>query len=292
MKKMILTLALMCGCGLGTQAQLLFKIIPCEKAGNDSSKVSASYIIASNSMMNPLGIVSQINGLKNIMTETDQLYLEVNKTAYKNSINEAKKLDNNQKLLSLLTPAQQAKLNAFLKKYMEVDFKSPYIQKKYGNITPAALLEELKTLLFVASHMGEYDPSHTFDEYFEAQAKVNNETIGALTSPDDYINAKYKSDLKEQTKKLVTFLENETQELSKLNKSVDAFHAKDVNAAALATGATVDKKTLNSWTDGMIDAMAKKSTLFVIDAANLGGNEGIIQLLHAKEYNIESVDEK
>lgn len=292
MKKMFLTIALMCGCALGTQAQLLFKITPCEKADKDSSKVSTSYIVASNSMMNPLGIVSQIYGLKDILTETDQLYLEVNKTAYKNSINEAKKLDNNQKLLSLLTPAQQAKLNAFLKKYMEVDFKSPYIQKKYGNITPAALLEELKTLLFVGSHMGEYDPSHTFDEYFEAQAKVNNETIGALTSPDDYINAKYKSDLKQQTKKLVEFLENETQELSKLNKSVDAFHAKDVNAAALATGATVDSKTLNSWTDGMIDAMAKKSTLFVIDAANLGGNEGIIQRLQAKGYNIKSVDEK
>lgn len=290
MKKMFLTIALMCGCALGTQAQLLFKITPCEKADKDSSKVSTSYIVASNSMMNPLGIVSQIYGLKDILTETDQLYLEVNKTAYKNSINEAKKLDNNQKLLSLLTPAQQTKLNAFLKKYMEVDFKSPYIKKKYGNITPAALLEELKTLLFVGSHMGEYDPSHTFDEYFEAQAKVNNETIGALTSPDDYINAKYKSNLKEQTKKLVEFLENETQELSKLNKSVDAFHAKDVNAAALATGATVDSKTLNSWTDGMIDAMAKKSTLFVIDAANLGGNEGIIQRLQAKGYNVEGIN--
>lgn len=138
--------------------------------------------------------------------------------------------------------------------------------------------------------MGEYDPSHTFDEYFEAQAKVNNETIGALTSPDDYINAKYKSDLKEQTKQLVEFLENETQELSKLNKSVDAFHAKDVNAAALATGATVDSQTLNSWTEGMIDAMAKKSTLFVIDAANLGGNEGIIQRLQARGYNVEGIN--
>ena len=63
-----------------------------------------------------------------------------------------------------------------------------------------------------------------------------------------------------------------------------------VNDAAFATGATVDSNTLNSWTEGMIDAMAKKSTLFVIDAANLGGNEGIIQRLQAKGYNVEGIN--
>lgn len=290
MKKLLLAVTFMSTFTMNASSQLLFKIDKTNVSGSDSTHVKTSYIVASNSMMNPLGIISQANGLKNILNETNQLYLEVNKTAYSNTIKEAKELADNQKLLQLLTPIQQNKLNAFLKKYMEVDFRSPYIQKKYGNITPIALLEELKKLLFVASHMGEYDPSHTFDEYFEAQAVANNETIGSLTSPDDFINSTYKSNLKEQTNLLMEFLENEKQELSKLNKSVDAYHAKDVDAVALATGPTISKETIKSWSEKITEIIAKQSTLFVIDAANLGGDDGLIQSLRNKGYNVEGVE--
>lgn len=290
MKKLILAVAFMCGFTMNAKSQLLFKIDKTNVSNSDSTEVKTSYIVASNSMMNPLGIISQVSGLKNILNETNQLYLEVNKTAYSNTIKEAKELGDNQKLLQLLTPIQQNKLNAFLKKYMEVDFRSPYIQKKYGNITPIALLEELKKLLFVASHMGEYDPSHTFDEYFEAQALANNETIGALTSPDYFINSTYKSDLKEQTNQLMAFLENEKQELSKLNKSVDAYHAKDIDAVTLATGPSVNKETIKNWSEKIPEIITKKPTLFVIDASNLGGSEGLIQLLRNNGYNVEGIE--
>ena len=188
MKKFILSLALLCGCVLGSQAQLLYKV------SKDSSDVKPSYIVASNRLINPMGTITQVSELRNAMTDTDQMYFEVNKAAYANSLKDAKKLENGKTLLSLLTPAQQTKLNAFLKKYMEVDFRSSYVQKKYGNLTPAALMEDLEQLLFVANHMGQYDPTHTFDQYFEAQAKANNETVGGLSEIDDYINATYKKD--------------------------------------------------------------------------------------------------
>ena len=216
MKKFILSLALLCGCALGSQAQLLYKV------SKDSSDVKPSYIVASNRLINPMGTITQVSELRNAMTYTDQMYFEVNKAAYANSLKDAKKLENGKTLLSLLTPAQQTKLNAFLKKYMEVDFRSSYVQKKYGNLTPAALMEDLEQLLFVANHMGQYDPTHTFDQYFEAQAKANNETVGGLSEIDDYINATYKKDLKQQVAQLVSFLENENVELSKLNKAVEA----------------------------------------------------------------------
>lgn len=281
MKKFILSLALLCGCVLGSQAQLLYKV------SKDSSDVKPSYIVASNRLINPMGTITQVSELRNAMTYTDQMYFEVNKAAYANSLKDAKKLENGKTLLSLLTPAQQTKLNAFLKKYMEVDFRSSYVQKKYGNLTPAALMEDLEQLLFVANHMGMYDPTHTFDQYFEAQAKANNETVGGLSDVDAYINATYKSDLKQQVARLVEFLENEPTELAKLNKAVGAFMAQDVDAAAKATGAHVSQATLEAWAAKVQTVMAEKPTFFVVDAANLGGENGLLQLLRNAGCKVE-----
>ena len=281
MKKFILSLTLLCGCVLGSQAQLLYKV------SKDSSDVKPSYIVASNRLINPMGTITQVSELRNAMTDTDQMYFEVNKAAYANSLKDAKKLENGKTLLSLLTPAQQTKLNAFLKKYMEVDFRSSYVQKKYGNLTPAALMEDLEQLLFVANHMGMYDPTHTFDQYFEAQAKANNETVGGLSDVDAYINATYKSDLKQQVARLVEFLENEPTELAKLNKAVGAFMAQDVDAAAKATGAHVSQPTLEAWAAKVQTVMAEKPTFFVVDAANLGGENGLLQLLRNAGCKIE-----
>lgn len=281
MKKFILSLTLLCGCVLGSQAQLLYKV------SKDSSDVKPSYIVASNRLINPMGTITQVSELRNAMTDTDQMYFEVNKAAYANSLKDAKKLENGKTLLSLLTPAQQTKLNAFLKKYMEVDFRSSYVQKKYGNLTPAALMEDLEQLLFVANHMGMYDPTHTFDQYFEAQAKANNETVGGLSDVDAYINATYKSDLKQQVARLVEFLENEPTELAKLNKAVGAFKAQDVDAAAKATGAHVSLATLEAWAAKVQTVMAEKPTFFVVDAANLGGENGLLQLLRNAGCKVE-----
>ena len=281
MKKFILSLTLLCGCVLGSQAQLLYKV------SKDSSDVKPSYIVASNRLINPMGTITQVSELRNAMTDTDQMYFEVNKAAYQETINGAKKLADGKTLLSLLTPAQQTKLNAFLKKYMEVDFRSSYVQKKYGNLTPAALMEDLEQLLFVANHMGMYDPTHTFDQYFEAQAKANNETVGGLSDVDAYINATYKSDLKQQVARLVEFLENEPTELAKLNKAVGAFKAQDVDAAFKATGAHVSLATLEAWAAKVQTVMAEKPTFFVVDAANLGGENGLLQLLRNAGCKVE-----
>lgn len=281
MKKFILSLALLCGCALGSQAQLLYKV------SKDSSDVKPSYIVASNRLINPMGTITQVSELRNAMTDTDQMYFEVNKAAYQETINGAKKLADGKTLLSLLTPAQQTKLNAFLKKYMEVDFRSSYVQKKYGNLTPAALMEDMEQLLFVANHMGMYDPTHTFDQYFEAQAKANNETVGGLSDVDAYINDTYKSDLKLQVARLVEFLENEPTELAKLNKAVGAFKAQDVDAAFKATGAHVSQATLEAWAAKVQTVMAEKPTFFVVDAANLGGENGLLQLLRNAGCKVE-----
>lgn len=283
MKKFILSLALVFGCVLGSQAQLLYKL------SNDSLGLKPSYIAASCRLVNPMGTITQVDGLKDAISQTNQVYFEVNKGAYANSLNDAKKLEEGKTLLGLLTPSQQTKLNAFLKKYMEVDFRSSYVQKKYGNLTPAALVEELQQLLFVANHMGEYDPTHSFEQYFEAQAKANHEIVGGLSDVDEYIQSSYKTDLKQQVQQLVRFLENETVELHRLNKVVDAYNAQDLDVASLAADAQKSKETYEKWGGKMAELMKENPTLFVIDASHLGGENGLLQQLRQFGYLVEGV---
>ncbi len=280
MKKIIMSLFLLC-CTVATQAQLLYEV-------SKDSTTAPSYVMASCRLLNPMGLISQMPELKEAITKTDQMYFEVNKNAYATSIGEAKRLSGGKQLLSLLSPSQQQKLNAFLKKYMEVDFSSTYVQNKYGNLTPAALLEDLEQLLFVANNMGKYDPTNTFDTYFEAQAKVNNESIKGLSDVDSYIAATYKSDLSAQVERLVNFLENEDTELSKINKGIEAFSAKDLDRLSKNMPHTVGTATIQTWSKKIGEVMAEKPTLFVIDAANLAGTDGLLQQLRADGYTLKA----
>ena len=288
---MMLALAFFCGSAFPVHAQLLYKVSK-GVAVNDSVLIpdtlqKPSYVVASCRLINPMGTITQVGELKQALAATDQVYFEVNQAAYADTLAAAKRLENGQRLMSLLTPAQQAKLNAFLKKYMEVDFRSSYVQKKYGNMTPAALLDDLEQLLFVANHMGEYDPTHTFQQYFEAQAKANQEVVGGLTDIDEYIRTTYRGDLKQQVARLVKFLENEQVMLDRMNKAVEAFTAQDMEKVAQALGSSVSKESLGAWVSKMASVMAEKPTLFVIDAANLGGEEGLLQQLRRAGYIVE-----
>lgn len=290
-KRMMLALAFFSVSAFPVHAQLLYKVSK-GVVVNDSVLIpdtlqKPSYVVASCRLINPMGTITQVGELKQALAATDQVYFEVNQAAYADTLAAAKRLENGQKLMSLLTPAQQTKLNAFLKRYMEVDFRSSYVQKKYGNMTPAALLDDLEQLLFVADHMGEYDPTHTFQQYFEAQAKANQEVVGGLTDIDEYIRTTYRGDLKQQVARLVKFLENEQVMLGRMDKAVEAFTAQDVEKVTQALGASVSKESLGAWVSKMASVMAEKPTLFVIDAANLGGEEGLLQQLRHAGYIVE-----
>lgn len=84
MKRIVLALMLVSVGMVGVQAQLLYKI------SKDSTNLKPSYIMASNRLMNPMGVVSLSGELKEALTNTDQMYFEVNKAAYQETINDAK----------------------------------------------------------------------------------------------------------------------------------------------------------------------------------------------------------
>ena len=81
---------------LATHAQLLYKV-----SGDSLRK--PSYVFATYRLINPVGTVERVAGLRDALNNTEQMYFEVNKSAYTNTLADARKLKGGQMLKNLLT---------------------------------------------------------------------------------------------------------------------------------------------------------------------------------------------
>lgn len=302
MKKLFSILLLMTVFVIGANAQLLYKI-----SGKDLQK--PSYIIGTYHLAN-VGFVDKIPGVKDALTNTEQVYGELDMTDLQSADN-MKKMQNammlpeGQSLKTILTADQMKRLNAYLKKTMSVDMSSPMVEKQMGKLTPQALVTQLTLLMFMTKHMGEFDPSSTFDQYFQAQAKKNNEPVGGFETVDFQIKTLLQSSpIKRQVEQLMCFIDHQDFMSSMSDKIVDAFYAQDLTAVKAA----MDEKIGNScdstpeeedaminnrnadWLTKMPAIMSAKPTFFAVGAGHLPGDKGVLQLLKNAGYTVEGVN--
>ena len=123
---------------VGVKAQLLYKI-----SGNGLEK--PSYVVGIDRLINPQGVVQGISGIKEAMIATDQMYFETSPDSL-SYLEAAYKMPAGKTLKTVLTPAQYASLNAFLKKYEGVGLESPHVQKRYGALSPLGLRAEMEKM--------------------------------------------------------------------------------------------------------------------------------------------------
>ena len=161
------------------------------------------------------------------------------------------------------------------------------MQNRYGKMTRIALKAVLEKLLFVANHMSEYDPTHTFNEYFVAQAKANREPTGGLNDIREQVAHLKKLPLQRQAEILMDFIEHEDAQLGNMDKVAIAFEKQDVDALAKVHPANSEKPRMQ-WSARMPQVM-KTPTLFIVDATKLGGEEGVLSLLRKAGYTVEGV---
>jgi len=301
MKKLFSILLLMTVFVIGANAQLLYKI-----SGKDLQK--PSYIIGTYHLAN-VGFVDKIPGVKDALTNTEQVYGELDMTDLQSADN-MKKMQNammlpeGQSLKTILTADQMKRLNAYLKKTMSVDMSSPMVEKQMGKLTPQALVTQLTLLMFMTKHMGEFDPSSTFDQYFQAQAKKNNEPVGGFETVDFQIKTLLQSTpMKRQVEQLMCLIDHQDFMESMSDKIVNAFYAQDLTAVKAA----MDEKIGNScdctpeeenalinnrnadWLTKMPAIMSAKPTFFAVGAGHLPGDKGVLQLLKNAGYTVEGV---
>ena len=285
----------------GANAQLLYKI-----SGKDLT--APSYIIGTHHLAN-VGFVNKIAGVKDALTSTEQVYGEVRWDDMTNPdslkvMQAAMMLPDGQSLKTVLSAEQYKKLDAVITQMMGVGLSNPQVGAQMGKMSPAALSTQLQVLMFMQKHMGEYDPSSTFDQYFQAQAKHNNEPVGGLETLAFQTNLLYKgSDMKRQVEQLMCLLDNQEFYEQMMESMTDAFYAQDLDALKAAMdkklGGTCDSTPEElaqlidnrnaDWAKKMPAIMAAKPTFFVVGAGHLPGAKGVLQLLKDAGYPVEAV---
>lgn len=301
MKKTILTLAVAVCTTMVAHAQLLYKI-----SGNGLAE--PSYIIGTHHLAS-VGFIDKIAGVKDALTATQQVYGELDMSLMQNAdslsaMQQAMQLPEGQSLKTVLTAEQYQKLNTFVTKMMGVGLDHPMVGAQLNGLKPAALTTQMTLLLFMQKHMSEFDPTTSFDAYFQAQAKKNNEPVGGLETMKMQQDLLYNSQpIARQVELLMCLLDNSDYALAQMEDLTKAFYAQDTAAIEKA----MDEKLNNScdaseeenaaliydrntdWSKRMPTIMAEKPTFFAVGCGHLVGDKGVLQLLRAAGYTIEGV---
>ena len=301
MKRIVMTMAACVVAAVSINAQLLYKI-----SGNDLEK--PSYIIGTHHLAN-VGFVEKINGVKEALTETEQVYGELKWDVMTNpdslkAMQERMMLPEGQTLKTILTPEQYKRLDAFMTAKMGAGMSNPMVEAQMGKLTPMALVTQFQVLLFLMNHMGEFDPSSTFDQYFQAQAQKNNLPCGGLETMSFQAQVLYGSTpMERQVEQLMCLIDNEQFNVQMLEEMTKAFYAQDLDALKKAMdvklgtscdstpeeeAALIDNRNAD-WLTKMPAIMKQAPTFFAVGAGHLPGEKGVLQLLRNAGYTVEGV---
>jgi uncharacterized protein YbaP (TraB family) len=300
MKKMFLTLLLTVMATAGMNAQLLYKI-----SGKGLRK--PSYIIGTYHLA-PVSFVDSIPGLRGALAESEQVYGEIetaDMTSPENiaKMQQAMMLPEGKTLTELLTPEQMQKLNATMKELLGVDMSNPMVAQQMNKMLPQALVTQLTVIMYLKKHSG-FNPTQSFDDYFQQQAVAQGKPVGGFETMDFQLQALFGSiSIERQIELLMCFLNNREWEESQVDNIVEAFFAQDLNRIEAA----MDEKQDNScdatdeendlliygrnatWLKKMPEIMQQKSTFFAVGAAHLVGERGVLAGLRNAGYLVEGV---
>lgn len=300
MKKMFLTLLLTVMATAGMNAQLLYKI-----SGKGLRK--PSYIIGTYHLA-PVSFVDSIPGLRGALAESEQVYGEIetaDMTSPENiaKMQQAMMLPEGKTLTELLTPEQMQKLNATMKELLGVDMSNPMVAQQMNKMLPQALVTQLTVIMYLKKHSG-FNPTQSFDDYFQQQAVAQGKPVGGFETMDFQLQALFGSiSIERQIELLMCFLNNREWEESQVDNIVEAFFAQDLNRIEAA----MDEKQDNScdatdeendlliygrnatWLKKMPEIMQQKSTFFAVGAAHLAGERGVLAGLRNAGYLVEGV---
>lgn len=300
MKKILLSLLLLCGLTGSVSAQLLYKI-----SGKDLSK--PSYILGTHHLAN-LPFVNSLPGIMKAQENTDQVYGELkmddaSMQTYAVVMKEKSLLPDNKTIDQVLTAQEMERLNAFMMETMQTNFKNPAVMQQMGRLTPAYLGQSLTVLLYLTQHMGEFDPSQQVDAYFQKQALHNQLPVGALETIEDQVAVLFGDPMEKQVKALMCLVDNKEFYKQQLENLTKAYYAQDLGKLQAAADELMhnscdytpeDKDRLlykrnAAWVPKMEQIMSATPTLFVVGALHLPGDKGVLALLQAAGYTVEGV---
>lgn len=294
MKKIFALLMFFC-ITLGVNAQLLWKV-----SGNGLDK--PSYIFGTHHVA-PLSMKDSIAGMTEAMNGTSQVYGELvmedmMKPEMLMKMQQAMMLPTDTTLKSLFTQAQYDSIASVVKENIGMELAM------FDKLKPAALNAQLAVVLSVKALKG-YNPQEQLDTWFQTQAKQAGKKVGGLETMESQINILYNSQsLKRQAQQLycsathIDYGIDMTRRLAEayLNQDLDKLLEITEEKMGNACDSTPEEEEAliygrnANWAKQMPGIMKQASTLFVVGAGHLPGEQGVLKLLEKQGYTVEAMN--
>lgn len=294
MKKTFVLLALL-AITLSANAQLLWKI-----SGNGLEH--PSYLLGTHHVA-PLSVKDSIAGMKEALEATSQVYGEIlmedmMKPEMMMKMQQAMMLPSDTTLKSLFTPAAYDSIAAVVKENIGVDLAM------FEKVKPAAINAQLAVVLSTKALPG-YNPQEQLDTWFQTQAKQAGKKVGGLESVESQIDVLYKAQsLKRQATLLYCTVTHMDYNIDVTRRMAQAYLAQDLDKVLALMKESMnnecdynpeEEETLiygrnANWVKLMPDIMKQAPTLFVVGAAHLPDDRGVLKLLEAQGYTVTPME--
>lgn len=300
MRKIFLSLFLAFVSVIVCNAQLLYRI-----THKDLAK--PSYIIGTYHLA-PASFVDSIPGARAALDAVDVVCGEVVMSEMESKENEKKVMEammlpDGKSLADVLTADEMQRLNDYMSEVMGMNLDNPILKSQMGKMTPMAISTQLQLVQYMKI-TPKFNPLKLIDSYFQKTAKKAGKKVAGLETVEFQINTLYLgTTVERQKEQLFCMVDNSEYYSLQMKELAAAYFSQDMQAIWDMT----EEKLGNScdstpeedlaliygrnaaWAEKMPAMMNETATLFVVGAAHLPGEKGVLELLKAKGYTVEAV---
>ena len=300
MKKLFFSLFVAFASVVVCNAQLLYKI-----SHKDLKK--PSYIVGTYHLA-PATFIDSISGANEALAAVDVVCGEVVMSEMEGRENQKKvkaamMLPDGKALADILTADEMQRLNAYMDNLLGMNLDNPILKSQMGKMTPMALSTQLQLVQYMKL-TPKFNPMKLIDDHFQKVAKKAGKTVAGLETVDFQIETLYMgTTLERQIQQLFCMIDNDEYYSLQMKELAEAYFTQDMNALWEITEEKIGNQCDSTpeeeealiygrnaaWVEKMPAMMGEASTLFVVGAAHLPGDKGVLDLLRAKGYTVEAV---
>lgn len=300
MKKLFLSLILAFVSIVCANAQLLYKI-------SHKSLEKPSYIVGTYHLA-PATFIDSIPGANAALAAVDVVCGEVVMSEMESRENQKKvqlamMLPDGKSLTDVFTTDEMQRINDYMDSLLGMNLNNPIIKSQMGKLTPMALSTQLQLVQYMKVTPN-FNPLKLIDAHFQKAAKKAGKQVAGLETVDFQIEALYKSTtIERQKQQLLCMVDNAEYHALQMKELSAAFFTQDIQALWEVTEEKMGNQCDSTpkeeeiliygrnaaWVEKMPAMMENASTLFVVGAAHLPGDKGVLELLKARGYTVEAV---
>ena len=300
MKKIFLSLLFALVSIAASNAQLLYKIS--HKSLDKPSYIVGTYHLA------PASFVDSISGARAALAAVDVVCGEVVMSEMQSlenvkKVQEAMMLPDGKSLADILDADEMQCLNAYMDELLGVNLDNPIMKSQMGKMTPMALSTQLQMVQYMKLTPN-FNPMDLIDAYLQKAAVMAGKKVAGLETVDFQIATLYKgATIERQKQQLLCMVYNAEYHSHQMKELATAFFTQNMPALLEITeekmgnqcDSTPEEEAAliygrnSAWVEKIPAMVAEAPTLFVVGAAHLPGEKGVLELLKAKGYTVEAV---